>query len=198
MTDPKQTIFRTLTLGESKDSLEEKLKDYHVSSWARELFDKMPIGPKKEIQLVVVTPRDLGLDTSTLKEIYAAAKAQGYELCPPEVGPLLRVNYPDQPRGEWLIVGMEPIADSDGDLSVFSVEHDGDARWLRGSYGSPDGVWDAGSRFLFALSSPLASDTKSSSVPLPLKKKKETTAQALTRIADALEALAISKGVIIK
>ena len=85
----------------------------------------------------------------TWKEICDRALELGFELCPNEIGPQLRLQYADQPKGEWLLIGMEPITVSDGHLLVFLVAHDGDGQWLHGLLGYPDYRWNAGSRFVF-------------------------------------------------
>jgi len=59
------------------------------------------------------------------------------------------LQYKDQPKGEWLIIAMEPIADSDGRLRVWSVERDDGERWLGAHYGDPDRFWSARHRFVF-------------------------------------------------
>src|SRR5258708_11313374 len=82
------------------------------------------------------------------------AKDLGLDLCPAEVGPALRRAYKDQPKGEWLLVAMEPITDSDGDSRIFLVEHGGNVPWLSAHYGDPDGVWRADDRFVFARQTP--------------------------------------------
>ena len=55
---------------------------------------------------------------------YACALELGLELCPAEVGPVLRLAYKDQPLSRWLIIAMNVITVSVGGLSVFRVEHD--------------------------------------------------------------------------
>jgi hypothetical protein len=52
---------------------------------------------------------------------YARAVALGFELCPGEVGPALRLNYVDQPPGDFLHIAMKPVAKYNGALINFTV-----------------------------------------------------------------------------
>ena len=105
-----------------------------IGDYANDIIGKPEftvITGEAELDLVVVSVAELGFkDGAKLKDIFAEAKKRGLELCPNQVGPELRLQYEDQPKDEWLIVGMEPIAVSDGDLRLFYVEHDGHALWL--------------------------------------------------------------------
>ncbi|MSU60703.1 MAG: hypothetical protein EXS52_02180 [Candidatus Staskawiczbacteria bacterium] len=92
-----------------------------------------------------------GKNEAPLKEIFAMAKEKGLQLCPNQVGPELRLQYKDQSKGEWIIIGMEPIADSVGGLSLFDVVYDDDGLWLPADDGSPDSVWNEHYRFVFVL-----------------------------------------------
>jgi len=68
-----------------------------------------------EVDLVVVTEADLGLEKSILltpADIYKQAIEVGLDLCPNEVGPQLRLQYRDQPQGEYLWIAMEPIIET--------------------------------------------------------------------------------------
>jgi len=104
-----------------------------------------------EIDLVLVTVVRLGFkDGATRENIYKRAKEFDLELCPAEVGPQLRLQYKDQPNGEWILVGMEPIIGSDGGLWVFDVEHVDDGLWLSSFCGDPDSFWDGSFRLVFA------------------------------------------------
>ena len=47
----------------------------------------------------------------------------GLKLCPPDLGPYLRLDYADQPRGERLYIAMRPIAITGGEPHIFVVEH---------------------------------------------------------------------------
>lgn len=103
-----------------------------------------------EVDLVNVSVGELGFKQGApWRDIIAKALSFGLELCPNEVGPQLRLQYTDQPKGEWLLVGMESITDLDGSLGVFRVEHGGDELWLYGDRGHPDDVWYSGNRVLF-------------------------------------------------
>jgi len=50
---------------------------------------------KLEVELAIVSVAELGLEAeaSSQSEIYARAKRIGFELCPAEVGPRLRLDY---------------------------------------------------------------------------------------------------------
>ena len=72
-------------------------------------------------------------------------------LCPNEVGPQLRLQYADQPKGEWLRIAMEAITASDGYRRLFSVGHDGGDLWLYGDYGYAVHFWYGSIVFVFGL-----------------------------------------------
>ena len=102
------------------------------------------------MELVRVTVKEFtGKDQAPFWEICQRAEERGWKKCPAEVGPQLRLQYSDQPYGEWLVIAMESIADSDSDLEVFGVEHVGSGRWLSSSVGFPASS-DGGLGFVFA------------------------------------------------
>jgi hypothetical protein len=64
-----------------------------------------------EMELVVVTVSEIGFNQcATPAEVWARAEEIGLSLCPPEVGPQLRLQYLDQPNAEWLQIAMLPIS----------------------------------------------------------------------------------------
>jgi len=146
--------WKTIKLGTRNiDSLEAGLKKAgrQISNWANDILQKITLSDvEKEIELVLISVAELGFkDGATLKEIFDRAIELGLELCPAEVGPQLALQYPDQSLGEWILIAMEPIADSDGGLDLFSVGRGDGGFWLRTLYGDSDGFWDPGSRFVF-------------------------------------------------
>ena len=105
---------------------------------------------EKVADLVVVSLAELGFKNRAKREdIYKRAQELGLDLCPAEVGPQLRLQYKDQPKGEWLLIAMEPITDSAGDLHVFDVERGGHDLWLRSDYGFPEFFWIGNYRWVF-------------------------------------------------
>lgn len=114
---------------------------------------------KKELKLTKLSVADLGFpDGAKFQEIIAKGKELGLELCPPEVGPLLRLNYQklmghDQPKGECIFIAMNPISVSSGSSdypSVFYVYRDDDGeRYLYCDWANPDHHFDADFGFLF-------------------------------------------------
>ena len=153
----ERPAWKTIKLGvhENADSYRQALKKagYEIGRRANDMMGHPNfkiVAKSVDVELVVVTVAELGFpDGATRKDIYEKALSLGFQLCPPEVGPSLRLQYPDQPNGEWLLIGMEPIADSGGALFVFYVEHDDYGRWLYGHYGYPGYVWRGSSRWLF-------------------------------------------------
>jgi hypothetical protein len=71
----------------------------------------------------------------TLAAVYARAQQLGFELAAAEVGPLLRLQYIDQPMGEFLIVGMEPIKTWSGEPVILNVANGGAGLVLIGQDG---------------------------------------------------------------
>jgi hypothetical protein len=80
------------------------------------------------VDLVVVSGADLGTPTEpSLADVYARAHGHGLSLAPAEVGPQLRLEYLDQPIGEFLHVGMKPINTWSGEPTIFVLVNGGRA-----------------------------------------------------------------------
>lgn len=157
-TPPEFSIWKTIKLGtglKTADDFRNALKKSknRIGDWGNDILGKPAFTASEtemDVDLVNVSVADLGFkDGAYRRDIIAKAMELGLELCPAEVGPQLRLQYADQPKGEWLVIGMEPITDSDGDLHVFSVGHGSVGRWLDGYGGGPDRFWHAGNRFVF-------------------------------------------------
>ena len=152
--------FKTIKLGTLKDTkaICKAITNSggRISDWANDMMSKKEFTVAKketEVELVVVSVAELGFkDGAKYSDICERAKNLGLDLCPAEVGPQLRLQYADQPKGEWLRIAMEPITDSDGDLDVFNVEHVGDELWLYCNDGHPDDFWRGVYRFVFVRS----------------------------------------------
>ena len=150
-------IFKTINLGRYKNidwfkgafvCLQNELGDLFSK-----LLSRVSISPeKKEIDLVKVSVRDLtGKESATCKEIYDVALSPkfGLALCEPEDAPYLRVGYQEQPAGEILYMGMEPIV-SGGCHFLFYASRLGDVRWLYASnVGRAGDVWLGSYVFVF-------------------------------------------------
>jgi len=106
---------------------------------------------KTELDLVVVTAADLGFPTGStpVAEIYRRAMQLGFDLCPAEVGPQLRLQYANQPLGEFLHIAMQPIASWRGDLVDLTVGNGGAGLLLLGGDGSPDLKLHSSVKFVF-------------------------------------------------
>lgn len=152
-------VWKTIKLGtglKTADDFRKALKKSNcgIGDWANDILGKPAFTASEtemDANLVIVSVGELGFkDGATRKDIYERAQSLGLSLCPAEVGPQLRLQYTDQPKNEWLVIGMEPITHSDGDLLLFDVGRDDDGeQWLSTYYGGADGVWDAGYRFVF-------------------------------------------------
>ena len=101
---------------------------------------------------------ELGFQTNTasLADIYARARQLGFGLAAAEVGPQLRLQYFDQPIGEFLIIGMEPIRTWEGEPIILNVANGGAGLILTGQDGSADAQISVASRFVFARSNKAA------------------------------------------
>lgn len=171
-------------------------KNINISNWTEDLLKKVVYPKKKQkIELIVLTPKDLGfteIPTTTQLFNEKNLKKYGVELCPASVGVFLRNEYLDQPKGEWLLIAMNPISGSDGGPRVFGVGcYFGGALWLSAHWADPGGVWSLGSRFVFRLRNvSQSSDTESlesSSEPSSSSLSAETSVEALEQQVEHLE-----------
>ncbi|MDF0521273.1 hypothetical protein P0R31_28925 [Bradyrhizobium yuanmingense] len=103
-----------------------------------------------DVELVTVSVAELGFQgEASLRAIYLRAQELGFALAPPEIAPQLRLQYLDQPIGEFLIIGMEPIATWAGEAVVLTVANGGAGLILIGQDGREDAHISAVSRFVF-------------------------------------------------
>ncbi len=146
----------TLGVHKTAEAYRAALEDsFRISEYAGNVLDSQtPIASAEtEVDLVIVTPAELGFtDLPTYGQICDRAIELGLAICPREVGPALRLAYPDQPFGEWLRVAMEEVTDSRGRRSVFRVERDGVGRWLSAPWFGPQDMWFLDAQFVFVRS----------------------------------------------
>lgn len=84
-------------------------------------------GTRTDVDLLIVSAAELGFqgETASLAEIYARAQRLGFGLAPAEIAPQLRLQYLDQPIGEFLIIGMEPIRTRADEPVILTVANGG-------------------------------------------------------------------------
>jgi hypothetical protein len=109
---------------------------------------------KTDVELIAVSAAELGFqtDTASLGSIYARAQQLGFGLAAAEVAPQLRLQYFDQPIGEFLIIAMEPIRTWKGEPVILNVANGGAGLILIDQDGSADAEISVASRFLFVRS----------------------------------------------
>jgi len=150
-------VFKTVTLGvhDSVKAYRKALNEagFRISDWASDILNKIKLSQNQvQLDLIRISGADLGFKEAVrYDQICAKAKELGLELCPAEVGPALRLAYPDQPYGDWLRIAMESISDSGGYLWIFGVFRGDVDRWLGAGYGGPDGLWGPGDVWVFVL-----------------------------------------------
>ena len=152
-------IWRTTTLGSHKgvdsyrdalDAAKMKIGDAADEILGRPAFRY--VKEKTEVELTLVSAAELGVKSeSPLSEVYQRATQLGLALCPPEVGPQLRLDYRDQPVGESLLIAMEPVKTYYGDPTILALMNFGSGLALVGSDGRPESMVSGYLRFVFAL-----------------------------------------------
>lgn len=153
------SVFKTIKVGSGSKTADEfrmALKDVgcKTSEWANNILGKPAFtmaSQEADVELVAVATAQLTgkSDGGTTTEVFAGAARLGLDKCAPDDGPELRRQYLDQPLGEWLRMGMEPIAGSDGCLRMFRVAHYDDGLWLFADYADPGICWGGGDVWVF-------------------------------------------------
>lgn len=129
-------------------------KGNQIGTYAQQILNKVEaLKSPEQIKLVSFSVEQLGFPNgATLQEIYDKARSMGLELCPPQVGPELRLSYTDQPNSEYLVIAMEAITDAGGGPKLFRVDRLDSGPWLSNDGGHMDGRWRASRRFVFRSS----------------------------------------------
>lgn len=152
-------VWKTIQIGgKSREQLLQELKAANcgVTSWAEDIMGKeafTTLSEPESIDLARVEVRELGFTKNpTTAEIWARIRELGHDVCPAEVGPHLRLQFSDQPKGDYFWVAMEAIADSGGDPNIFFVDRlDDGRRWLHADYVRPGDRWSLARRIVFRL-----------------------------------------------
>ena len=152
-------IWKTITVGGSKrvnairEALETAPCHMAIGDDADEILGRPAfpfIKTPRELDLVVLSVSELGFDDqASLHDIYARAVALGFELCPAEVGPALRLDYLDQPLGSSLHIAMKPVARYNGALVDFTLDNNDGALLLLGGDARPNRMLPGVQRFIF-------------------------------------------------
>lgn len=153
---PKFKTWMKLQVGTCKNARELltriKRSGFQVTDWAAAgMIHGMTISStESEIKIVKISARDLGFKKAASRAaIYDCARGHGLYLVPAEVGPQLRIVYRDQPLGEWLLMGMEPIASGVGTSDIFVLASNLGALNIGTAFSSPEHKWAPSTRWIF-------------------------------------------------
>jgi hypothetical protein len=165
------SVWKTVVIGRSRgvDAVRNALDAARVAvgDSADEILGRPAFafaGEPRELNLVLVSVAALGFgpNGAALGDIHARALRLGLELCPEEVGPQLRLQYRNQPVGEFLHIAMKPLRTYHGTPIDFSLGNSGAGLTLLGGHADPELVIPGNVRFVFVRPSPfqaqLASD----------------------------------------
>ncbi len=148
-------VWRKVELGTGKSFNEyrEALKraGCRIGHWANAILDVHRCAQQgMPIELVNISVSAFGwVDGANYKDICARGVELGFELCPAEVGPALRLMYKDQPYGESLYIAMEAVVTADGLRNIFMLNRDEHGYWLCAGNGDLAQFYQPHHRFLF-------------------------------------------------
>lgn len=157
---PEVNAWRTLTVGNYRSpvALRDALiqRNMQIGDLAAEMlrlptFKMMSEAVRIDLALVAVRQLVPGSDRASFAAIHAHAVEAGLDLCPAEAGPQLRLQYPEQRLGEYLVIGMKPLPTADGSDACFVVGNGGAGLIIVGRSAGPDAMAASRSRFVFAL-----------------------------------------------
>lgn len=150
--DGKIQKFNIKIGGKTREQLIKEMDENNIyhSSWTDDLIKSGDfMAPKKigRANLVKLFVMNLGFPNgATTQEIYNKAESLGLELCPAEVGPYLRLQYPGK---EWMLIAMKQVVDRHGCPSIFGLYWDGERLGLGGNGAKTQHKWNTASKFIF-------------------------------------------------
>jgi hypothetical protein len=139
-------IWKTITVGQHRgvNAVRNALDDARIAvgDSADEILGRPAFTfarERRQLDLVLLSVAALGFGQGgALADIHARALRLGFELCPEEVGPQLRLQYLNQPVGEFLHVAMQPQRTYGGELIDFTLANSGAGLSLLGGSAHPD------------------------------------------------------------
>jgi hypothetical protein len=150
--------WKTVKIGTFKnvDEIRQALKagGHFIGDWANDILGKPAFKvseTEQDVELVNVSVEELGFKQGACyADICKRALELGLDLCLAEVGPQLRLQWKDQSKGTYVVVAMEAITVSVGNLGVFGVgRYDDGEQYLDANLGDAGYVWRAYYRFVF-------------------------------------------------
>lgn len=157
---PIVSLFRpwlTVETGpnDTKTNLEQK--GFRFSCRSLDMLDYLDKPEAQKYDLNLISVKELGLEESSLIEVYGRAAEYGLELCPPEIILALRRQYSQQNQGEKVFVASLPIKRDDSSF-VFCLARSRDLGeyWLMSVGATQDILFLKSDRFIFVRSKNLA------------------------------------------
>jgi hypothetical protein len=152
--------WKTVTLGNYRTvhALRDALRQREI--WIGDLAAEMLRLPtfrlnaantSVDLSVAAVSQLGLGSNGASFPEIHAHAMELGLGLCPPEVAPQLRIQYPDQKVGEYLLIGMKALPTASGSDACFVVGNGGAGLFIVGRSAGTDVTVPSRSQFVFVL-----------------------------------------------
>lgn len=132
-------------------------KGVYVSGLARDLLKQVDFRlanlANASIGIVLVSVKELHFyEPASTIEIYQRAFDLGLIEIPASAVPRLRLDYLDQPKGEWIVVGMRPIVDSVRSCpSTFHIGYNMSGKTLAAGSARPTDVWPLDQSWIFQI-----------------------------------------------
>jgi hypothetical protein len=115
------------------------------------------------VPIVEIAVADLGFaQGATIARIHQRSAELGLSLCPLELAPHLRLQYPDQPEGDWghppsrhrappgsITVASPQLSDDDDVPKGFYLRRIKGVLWLRGYRSGAAHIWSPDDHFVF-------------------------------------------------
>lgn len=141
-----------------------ELNEAAKTLFASELFTVLDA--KRSMTTVELSVSQFGFaQGTTLRELYDRAISLGLILAPVELGPHLRLQYPDQPEGFWghpatehrappgaIQIASAPLSEDDEFPKGFYLRRIKGVLWLRGYWAESGHVHQPDDRFVFCCS----------------------------------------------
>jgi hypothetical protein len=157
----KPKTFKVVELGKFPDTktLLNKLVESNIElgAYVRDCFPQRfrLANRRRKVSLVVVSVSEMGFDEgATYAVIVRGARSRGLELCDQEVAPILRLEYQNQPVGDFLMTATEPFQVQGTCPLLFTLHNSGGLLYLD-NYRCGDDIncvtWSGKWKFVFTL-----------------------------------------------